>query len=110
MLFGGVVNAIQVGKSTSIKPPPTAEHLRTLAQAVVVVGISGAEVGFVQDKAAVWPCGAAVIPQEEPVQLPFIAQTECTILSIGPVAIPVLKLHPQAVGSLAGQDVNPFIS
>lgn len=46
------------GAESGLSPaaPTSGQHLGTLAEAVVVVGISGAEVGALQDQAALAPC------------------------------------------------------
>lgn len=45
LLCRRVINSVQIGRPTSIKPPASCQHLGTLADAVVMVQVLGTETG-----------------------------------------------------------------
>lgn len=63
----GEVHAVEVGWTTGIKPPTPSEHEGTLAHAVVIVHVLGAEVCSMDYQAALSACGPTVALQEQPV-------------------------------------------
>lgn len=75
------------GGGASPRPAPTSgQHLGALAEAVVVVCVAGAEVGALQDQAALAPRRAAVPTQGKPGGHPEVVMGEGPRVRLGVVA------------------------
>lgn len=55
VLMDWIVDAVEVGEATGVKPPPSRHHLSTFAHAVIIVHVAGAELGAAWSQAVLEP-------------------------------------------------------